>query len=140
MASKTDLYIVPHFRDSELLCKHCSARVGYNQKQFAFLAAVSRLRKIVGPLIVTSYYRCPDHPLTIKRPGSAHARGLAIDVRSPKLSPTELFFIAKGVDHFTGFGISEGGNFLHLDHKPGRLAIWIYMAGSPVTLLRLSRA
>lgn len=138
---ETNPYIVPHFRDSELRCKCCGARVEYTPRQYSFLTAVSRLRKVAGPLIVTSYYRCPDHPLTIKRPGSVHTLGLAIDVRSLELSPTELFFIAKGVDHFTGFGINEEQNFLHVDQKPGRLAIWTYAKGVvPTTLLRVSKS
>lgn len=73
----------PHFKISELLCKHCGQ--GADILQPALLAALERVRIRFGkPMPVTSGYRCAVHNLEIKGARfSAHREGKAADIADP---------------------------------------------------------
>ncbi|WP_422024635.1 D-Ala-D-Ala carboxypeptidase family metallohydrolase [Pyruvatibacter mobilis] len=86
-------------------------------------------RNARGPVVVTSGYRCPDHPEERGKPHpGAHAQGLATDIRRADTGQG-LFrdiTLAERLG-FTGLGI--GRTFLHLDsghaYAP-RAAAWTY--------------
>jgi uncharacterized protein YcbK (DUF882 family) len=103
-----------------------------------FLKKISVLRDIAGKLLVTSFYRCPLHDLYRKE--SAHSQALAIDLRPIEISLVELYVIASGHWGFTGMGIDEERNFIHLDMKAGRLARWRYKNGKPEYLFAWRQA
>lgn len=73
----------PHFKISELVCKHCGK--GADILQPALLAALERVRVAYGkPMLVTSGYRCAYHNAEIGGARfSAHKEGKAADVADP---------------------------------------------------------
>ena len=139
-----------YFSEKELACSHCGV-AAMNQD---FLTALDSLRELYGPLIVTSGYRCPEHPIEKAKssgPG-AHSTGRAVDLAVSRgdayrlLSyifpkPKPLYrFIGGGVPDstlvdysepkFTGIGINQKGTsrFIHLDNITDgvRPTIWSY--------------
>ena len=136
-----DPLVVPHFRRSELACSHCGDMPQLNTERTQFLWRIVAVReRVASPMIVTSYYRCPSHPLSLERPTSTHVDGIGMDLKSRVLTPTELCFVAMDVGGFHGYGVSEEGGFLHLDRRPGRIALWTYEDGRPITALRADAA
>jgi zinc D-Ala-D-Ala carboxypeptidase len=96
-----------------------------------FMAKLQKLRGTYGaPMKVTSGYRCPKHPIEVKkaRPG-AHASGHAADVAVRGEEAHRLLKIALEVG-FTGIGVQQKGEgrFIHLDDLDNDLrpTIWSY--------------
>jgi uncharacterized protein YcbK (DUF882 family) len=111
-----------HFSPRELACRHCGA-VLVDDK---LMAGLERLRALVGrPIFVTSGYRCPQHPETLKRPGSWHARAMAADIRVLGMTARQLYRCARQIDEFGGFGVDDRRNYLHVDVRPTP-ARWCY--------------
>jgi|TARA_R100000049_G_C1919540_1_gene65064 uncharacterized protein YcbK (DUF882 family) len=97
---------------------------------------LQRLRNDIGPISLTSAYRCPDHPVEqakTKGPGS-HSLGKAFDVPCRGELAFDILKAALSIG-FSGIGIAQSGEnrFIHLDcidhldqfHAP-RPAIWSY--------------
>ena len=101
---------------------------------------LQRLREAVGkPLVITSGYRSPDHPieaakLADAKPPGSHTSGKAVDVACERVFAFQVLFAAVKLG-FTGLGVQQSGakRFLHLDiigpgdgfHVP-RPALWSY--------------
>lgn len=105
-----------HFDRSEFLCSHCGAE-GMRQQT---LDRLGRLRLAYGaPIVITSGYRCPQHPKEAAKasgPG-AHAIGAAVDVRAIGREAYRLVKLALELG-FTGVGISQRDGqprYVHLD-------------------------
>ena len=116
-----------HFSHEELKCSHC----GSNEMQSEFLKLLERIRKKYGkPMIVSSGYRCSEHPIEAKKkkPG-AHASGLAVDIACSHEDAWRILEIAlqEGVQ---GIGVKQKGRsrFLHLDMiiDSNRPTVWSY--------------
>ena len=76
--------------------------------------------------IITSGYRCKNHPESIKNPTSSHIKGLAADILVKNSRERAVILAALMEAGFTRFGI--GHNFLHVDideDKP-QAVIWTY--------------
>jgi uncharacterized protein YcbK (DUF882 family) len=84
-------------------------------------------RQIDTPLIVTSAYRCPNHPVERAKKGKVgqHVLGLAVDWYSPKLSMKELYEEVEKSGLFNGVGVPPRGNFIHCDIRDRRTR-WQY--------------
>lgn len=89
------------------------------------------IRAMAGfPFVVTSGYRCPDHPIEAKKsaPG-AHTTGKAIDIAVKGHRALRLIELAQqaGIQRI---GVNQKGNgrFIHLDVCDDRPspAIWSY--------------
>lgn len=107
----------PHFTFAELACKGTgSLRVHYDT-----MDALERLRNMVGPIPITSYYRSPWHN---ERVGGArnsyHLLGKAVDTTvlngniAGRLKLCHLATLAG----FKGFGVYA--KFTHIDTGPTR--------------------
>ena len=119
-----------YFTVDELHCQHCG-KDGMNQ---VFMQRVESLREKVGfPFIISSAYRCPDHPIEARKnaPG-AHASGRAVDIA---VSHKNAYRLLQGALEagFTGIGVSQKGGvrFIHLDDLPDsegrpRPHVWSY--------------
>lgn len=116
-----------NFPAHELRCKcdKCRGDVP-NKAATEALFALQRIRDQFGePMILTSAYRCADHPVEARkaRPGT-HNQGLAFDIRVPwgrdRMRLIELA-LAEG---FRGFGFAN--SFLHIDYRPDPLTSWNY--------------
>ncbi len=78
---------------------------------------------MASPLILTSAYRCPEHPEEIKKKkGGTHTQGIAVDIRVFGIEQIRLVKHAYDTG-FRGFGIAN--TFLHIDlrREPAK---WIY--------------
>jgi zinc D-Ala-D-Ala carboxypeptidase len=123
----------PNFVIHEISCTHCEQTV----LDPTAMDKLQRLRNDIGPISLTSAYRCPDHPVEqakTKGPGS-HSLGKAFDVPCRGELAFDILKAALSIG-FTGIGIAQTGDhnrFLHLDcidhldqfHAP-RPAIWSY--------------
>jgi len=123
----------PNFVIHEISCTHCEQTV----LDPTAMDKLQRLRHDIGPISLTSAYRCPDHPVEqakTKGPGS-HSLGKAFDVPCRGELAFDILKAALSIG-FTGIGIAQTGDhnrFLHLDcidhldqfHAP-RPAIWSY--------------
>ena len=117
----------PNFNEDEFKCKHC----GKTEMRPAFMAKLQQLRNAYGkPMIITSGYRCPDHPIEAAKdkPG-AHSTGQACDVAVAGNDAYQLLKLALAFE-FTGIGVQQkgSGRFLHLDtlREPPRPNVWSY--------------
>ena len=116
----------------EISCTHCERTV----LDPTAMDKLQRLRNDIGPISLTSAYRCPDHPVEqakTKGPGS-HSLGKAFDVPCRGELAYAILQAALSIG-FTGIGIAQSGDnrFIHLDcidhldqyHAP-RPTIWSY--------------
>ena len=104
-----------YFNRDEFACK-CGC--GMNEIDNSFITLLDNARELSGkPYIITSGYRCENHPLSKQNPTSSHIRGLAADI---KCDNSELrAYIVGGLAEvgFNRLGIAglENGNFIHVD-------------------------
>ena len=121
-----------YFTEDELRCSHC----GINNMNNLFMQRIVMLRELLGfPFIVTSAYRCKNHPIEVRKdsPG-AHTTGQALDINVYGNNAHRLLEAALRAG-FRGIGISLIGKhserFIHLDNlstsddRP-RPAVWSY--------------
>ena len=118
-----------YFTDAELSCSHCqkSKMDGY------FMEMIEALREELGfPFIVTSAYRCPQHPVEApKKLSGAHSTGQAMDLAVHGENAYRLLSGALRAG-FTGSLVNQKGNsrFIHLDNikssEGSRLRPWIW--------------
>jgi uncharacterized protein YcbK (DUF882 family) len=115
-----DWKLTPSFKPSEFACK-CGQCGGEQRMDTEFMMLLQAMRDRVGPMVVTSGYRCALHPIekAKKEPGT-HARGLAADIRC-----TASFTRFKLIEAATACGMRGIGwadTFLHFDLYAGRPA------------------
>lgn len=123
----------PNFRFSELKCKCGRCGSTGHEMDTAFMNALQKLRTAFGkPIIITSAYRCKNHPVERgKSTKGAHVMGVAVDISIRGADAVELLQLALQDPTFKGFGISQNGasRFIHLDSGGGNLSrpmIWSY--------------
>jgi len=112
-----------NFKPDELKCSCC----GHHGVQQSALDKLQQIRDKVGrPLIITSAYRCKDHPAEAvkQRPGQHHT-GVAFDiavsngVERMEIVQQALALGAKGV------GVAKG--FVHVDFRLTDFPVcWVY--------------
>ncbi|WP_020591220.1 D-Ala-D-Ala carboxypeptidase family metallohydrolase [Kiloniella laminariae] len=119
-----DWSLYPNFTVKEFTC-----RCGCNRSDMdtEFMHKLQQLRLAVGPLKITSGFRCASHPEERKKkaPG-AHSAGLAADVVPLSCGRYEFLKTALDLD-FVGIGVAK--SFIHLDTghpTAGRPALWSY--------------
>lgn len=121
----------PNFAYEELCCSH----TGELDIDEAFMTKVQNLRDYLQePLIITSAYRSPTHPVELAKPGNtigSHVQGCAVDIQCMGRKAHKILTGAV-VLGFTGIGVSQSGDydkrFLHLDtmKSESRPTIWSY--------------
>ena len=121
-----------YFTEDELRCSHC----GINNMNNLFMQRIVMLRELLGfPFVVTSAYRCTNHPIEARRdsPG-AHTTGQALDINVYGNNAHRLLDAALRTG-CSGIGIAQKGEhsirFIHLDDlgnsddRP-RPTVWSY--------------
>ena len=122
----------PNFSYEEMACSHC----GKNEMDHLLMAGLQQIRRAKGPLMVSSGYRCPDHPVeAVKEKPGAHTFGKAVDLAVQGAKALSIIKLALEYG-MTGIGVAQqgGGRFIHLDmmnhtDDGGRLprpTIWSY--------------
>jgi uncharacterized protein YcbK (DUF882 family) len=101
-----------YFKERELMCK-CGC--GQVEVTDALKTRLDALREAFGkPIIVTSGYRCSNHPLErIKPKAGYHNKGIAVDIAVDNLEDLASLIHHAEKLGFRGIGISR--SFLHLD-------------------------
>ena len=117
-----------YFTNAELACSHCQE----SKMDSNFMEMIEDLREELGfPFIVTSAYRCPQHPVEArKKLSGAHSTGQAIDLA---VKGEDAYRLLSGALRagFTGIGVNQKGNsrFVHLDNiesSEARPRPWIW--------------
>lgn len=95
-----------HFTVAELACHHCGQ--AYVRREL--LAALEKLRDIIGPVTVIDAYRCPEHNAEVGGAGqSQHPNGTAADTGGAITVGT-----TQALRVFSGIG-DKGGIVRHVD-------------------------
>ena len=113
-----------YFSKEELACKHCLESGRTIDEAYFFDAEFRELldsiRAACGfPLVVSSGYRCVNHPLeTAKRQPGSHTKGQAVDLKVSGEAAHTLLRVA--IEHgIQRIGVSQKGahseRFIHLD-------------------------
>ena len=89
------------------------------------LKKLVELRVIIKkPIYITSGYRCLEYNQKVGGiKSSYHLLGLAADIQVEGESALDLLEIAEMID-FSGIGLYEKKNFLHLDVRPTKRTRW----------------
>lgn len=122
----------PNFTPKEMRCK-CGC--GRSDMDHAFMLKLQAVRDVVGPLSVSSGYRCPEYNQRVSSSGldGPHTTGKAVDVRCSGEQAHEVLLQAM-FRYFTGIGVSQkgdhGSRFIHLDtitpDEGPRPNVWSY--------------
>ena len=112
-----------NFKEHEWNCKHCGKA---HEMQSHVMQAVQDLREAIGaPLVLTSAWRCKDHPSEAKKksPGQ-HNKGTAVDI-AVSSGAMAYKLIVMGLElGATGFAYGDG--FVHLDWRESTPVTWRY--------------
>ena len=110
----------PNFSYKELACQHC----GSIALEESFLVALQELRDAYGKTMrITSGYRCPQHPIELKKSSPGYHSVGACDVAVSGEDAIKLLTLALNLG-WTGIGINVP-SFIHLDRRPAK-TIWKY--------------
>lgn len=114
----------PNFSEDEFVC-HCGCgKVKISQD---LLWKLQAMRDKVGPIEITSGYRCPEHNEEVSQiEKSAHTTGEAADLEIGGSEQRFSFIQAALEVEFTRIGVAE--TFIHVDvdmSKPQKV-IWCY--------------
>ena len=108
----------------------CQCGCGHTEIHAALLDLLQTARDVLGPIIITSAYRCPDHNDDVSSTGLAgpHTTSKAVDIHISNSQHRK-----KLIDYFaskvTGLGIAK--TFIHVDilssdEVPHRPNCWLY--------------
>ena len=116
-----------NFKEEEFNCKcpKCGMKVPHNMNPKA-MSKVQMLRDAVErPLVITSGYRCPEHPNEARKakPGQ-HNEGLAVDIKVS--NGAEAFELIKTGLLLGANGFAYGNGFIHLDWRYSTPVTWKY--------------
>ena len=118
-----------YFKLREFVCNCC----GKSKINRTFLKVLNSARSYSKnedgsdvPFIITSGYRCENHPESIKNPTSSHIKGLAADILVKNSRERAVILGALMNAGFSRFGI--GHNFIHVDLDEDKVqgVIWTY--------------
>ncbi len=114
-----------HFAKEELVCRCCGRIGGYPENLKRLLAALERLRALVGrKIIVTCAYRCPKHNEEVGGvQNSYHTQCLAADIWVEGMNISKLAILAEEAG-FKGIGRYFGQSFVHVDLGSKEVRRW----------------
>ena len=117
----------PNFSKSEFDCRCC----GMADMDPAFLDKLQAIRDQLGPMTITSGYRCSQYNARISSTGNfgPHTTGMAADISCSGPKAHKLIRLAMEHD-ITGIGVKQSGpwegRFIHLDIIGGGKRPWIW--------------
>lgn len=105
----------------------CKCVCGQYRADPQFVERLDHARAIAGiPFVVSSGYRCQNHPESLKNPSSSHIKGCAVDLSVCNDRERYLILNALIKAGFTRIGIAK--NFIHVDSDPEKsgMVTWVY--------------
>ena len=115
----------------DILCPCCGQ--GANQIQPQLLDRLKTLESEIGPVKISSGYRCPAHNKSVGgEPDSAHVTGYAIDISCGADGKYARRVLSHALPIFNRIGISaktgSTAKFIHMDCAPNlpQPCIWSY--------------
>jgi zinc D-Ala-D-Ala carboxypeptidase len=114
-----------YFKKSEFTCKcGCGETVISDE----LLLMLEKARKFANiPFVISSGYRCENHPESKKNPTSSHITGLAVDIKCTDSTTRAIMMDALVFAEFERYGVHK--SFIHVDidytRKPSPV-IWLY--------------
>ena len=124
-----------HFSSDEFACRHC----GQFHVDQRLISALEQLRAKVGPIHITSGYRCPDHNKAIGgAPKSEHVLGRAADIVATRFNLLRLLAEVELVEAFrtSGIGLYPDEGFIHVDVGRPKPARWGRLKGKGYVTLQ----
>tara|TARA_R110002020_G_scaffold115817_1_gene265933 strand:- start:434 stop:802 length:369 start_codon:yes stop_codon:yes gene_type:complete len=114
-----------HFKRSEFTCKCGCGQTVISDELLYCLDKAREFAKI--PFVISSGYRCENHPESKKNPTSSHIKGLAVDIECKDSNSRAIMMDALVFAEFERFGLHK--SFIHVDidlyDKPSPV-IWLY--------------
>jgi len=113
-----------HFKKREFTCKCGCKQNLINVELLEMLDKARAMAKI--PFVITSGYRCPKHPESIKNPTSSHIKGLAVDIKCTDSKSRAIILDSLAYNGFDRFGLHD--SFIHTDIDKDKACpvIWLY--------------
>mgnify|MGYP003108840820 CR=1 FL=1 len=106
----------------------CKCGCGDNKIDPTLIEMLEEARAIADiPFVLSSAYRCPKHPESIKNPTSSHIKGLAVDIKCSESKPRAIILDALAHVGFRRFGLHKA--FIHTDIdvlEKANPVIWLY--------------
>jgi uncharacterized protein YcbK (DUF882 family) len=127
---KDNTQLTEHFTVAEFACPCPDCSINYVDD--ALVNKLELIRVALGPLRITSGYRCPSHNKSVGGvPDSAHQAGMAADVQPIPLNIDDLDkLFEKCTELFDNIGDGRRLHFVHVDvraPKPnGVKRTWTY--------------
>ena len=100
-----------HFKRSEFTCKCGCGETVINDELLYMLDRARSFAKI--PFVISSGYRCENHPESKKNPTSSHIKGLAVDIECKNSNTRAIMMDALVYAEFERFGLHK--SFIHVD-------------------------
>ena len=128
-----DLYdysVWPDFTKEELVCQHTGEENPNVEAFTQLIDGLQELRDWYGkPIIVTSAYRSPKHPIEARKTNPGQHSIAAVDIQVPTEDCHKI--VAKAFEMgYTGIGINLKGSkksrFIHLDERRTAPRVWSY--------------
>lgn len=118
----SNIQLSKHFNSNEMDCKCKLDSCLETPIDINLIVGLEKLRSIVGPLKITSGFRCKEHNAKIGgRPKSKHLLGEAADIQSKGMSSLAVAYEAeRNVEEFRFGGIGRYQSFTHLDVRDGK--------------------
>ena len=115
--------ITRNFTKDELACKCC----GKCKMDPVLLTRLQALRDLVGPIIITSGYRCYEHNKEVGgSEKSQHLVGKAVDIKIKDFDSTTRHKLIKTAFDIGFAGIGIGKTKFHVDVRDGEGRSWGY--------------
>lgn len=116
-----DIQLTKNFSSSELDCKCQYKSCNKTLIDLEHIAKLQKLRDMVGPIHITSGFRCKKHNKDVGgTPTSQHTKGTATDIQHKQL-PYQV--IAEWAGKMFEGGIGIYNTFVHIDSR-GSKARW----------------
>jgi uncharacterized protein YcbK (DUF882 family) len=116
-----------NFTDDELRCQCGCYTLNPDPSFTVLMNKVQYLRDLYGKsIVVTSAYRCPQHPIEICKKSAGQHSIAAIDLSVSHKDAHDVLRLAFMLG-FTGIGVNQKGNgrFIHLDLRE-KHTVWSY--------------